>query len=54
MSTHVWGLGGNGARLIAGGYDACYRAVEASEDDAAAGVKDLEARAFTKQDVLVG
>jgi len=40
--------------VIAGGYDACYRAVEASEDDAAAGVKDLEARAFTKQDVLVG
>jgi N-acetylmuramic acid 6-phosphate etherase len=40
--------------VIAGGYDACYRAVEASEDDAAAGAKDLEARAFTKQDVLVG
>jgi N-acetylmuramic acid 6-phosphate etherase len=40
--------------IIAGGYDACYRAVEASEDDAAAGARDLEARGFTKQDVLVG
>jgi N-acetylmuramic acid 6-phosphate etherase len=40
--------------VIAGGYDACYRAVEASEDDAAAGARDLEARAFTNQDVLVG
>jgi N-acetylmuramic acid 6-phosphate etherase len=40
--------------IIAGGYEACYRAVEASEDDAAAGGKDLQARGFTKQDVLVG
>ncbi len=40
--------------IIAGGYEACYRAVEASEDDAAAGAHDLEARGFTKQDVLVG
>ncbi len=40
--------------IIAGGYDACYRAVEASEDDAAAGAEDLEARGFTKQDALVG
>ena len=40
--------------IIAGGYDACYRAVEASEDDAAAGARDLTARGFTKQDVLVG
>ena len=40
--------------IIAGGYEACYRAVEASEDDAAAGVNDLEARGFTKQDALVG
>ena len=40
--------------VIAGGYDACYRAVEASEDDAAAGANDLDARGFTKQDVLVG
>jgi N-acetylmuramic acid 6-phosphate etherase len=40
--------------IIAGGYEACYRAVEASEDDAAAGADDLEARGFTKEDVLVG
>jgi N-acetylmuramic acid 6-phosphate etherase len=40
--------------IIAGGYEACYRAVEASEDDAAAGAKDLLARGFTKADVLVG
>jgi N-acetylmuramic acid 6-phosphate etherase len=40
--------------IIAGGYEACYRAVEASEDDAEAGGKDLQARGFTKNDVLVG
>src|SRR6195256_6590268 len=40
--------------IIAGGYEACYRAVEASEDDAEAGEKDLRARGFTKGDVLVG
>ena len=40
--------------IIAGGYEACYRAVEASEDDAAASRADLEARGFTKADVLVG
>ena len=40
--------------VIAGGYEACYRAVEASEDDAEAGVQDLAARGFTKGDVLVG
>src|SRR3979411_569950 len=40
--------------IIAGGYEACYRAVEASEEDAAAGANDLEARGFTKQDALVG
>jgi N-acetylmuramic acid 6-phosphate etherase len=40
--------------IIAGGYEACYRAVEASEDDPDAGGKDLQARDFTKQDVLVG
>ena len=32
--------------IIAGGYDACYRAVEASEDDEAAGAHDLKARGF--------
>ena len=40
--------------VIAGGYDACYRAVEASEDDAEAGSRDLEKRGFSKGDVLVG
>ena len=40
--------------VIAGGYEACYRAVEASEDDATAGARDLEARGFTSQDALVG
>ncbi len=40
--------------IIAGGYEACYRAVEASEDDAAAAEKDLEARDFSERDVLVG
>ena len=40
--------------VIAGGYDACHRAVEASEDDAEASVIDLEGRGFGKRDVLVG
>jgi N-acetylmuramic acid 6-phosphate etherase len=40
--------------VIAGGYDACYRAVEASEDDAAAAEADLQQRSFTARDVLVG
>src|SRR6266576_487907 len=40
--------------VIAGGYDACYRAVEASEDDEAAGARDLQQRGFTKADALVG
>ena len=40
--------------IIAGGYEACYRAVEASEDDAEAGARDLLARGFTRNDALVG
>ncbi len=40
--------------IIAGGYEACYRAVEASEDDAKAGVDDLIARGVTGSDALVG
>ncbi len=40
--------------VIAGGYEACHRAVEASEDDAAAAEKDLETRNFSERDVLVG
>ena len=40
--------------IIAGGFEACYRAVEASEDDAEAGARDLQTRGFTKDDALVG
>jgi N-acetylmuramic acid 6-phosphate etherase len=40
--------------VIAGGYDACHRAVEASEDDAEAGAADLKQRGFAAGDVLVG
>lgn len=40
--------------IVAGGYEACYRAVEASEDDTEAGVRDLAARGFRNSDVLVG
>jgi len=40
--------------VIAGGYEACHRAVEASEDDATAGIDDLMARNFAKSDALVG
>jgi N-acetylmuramic acid 6-phosphate etherase len=40
--------------IIAGGFDACYRAVEASEDDASAGAADIVARGLTKNDALVG
>lgn len=40
--------------IMAGGYDALYQATESTEDDPAAGVRDLAARGFTKQDVLVG
>jgi N-acetylmuramic acid 6-phosphate etherase len=40
--------------VIAGGYDACYKAVEASEDDREAGAKDFQARGVTADDVVVG
>src|SRR4030095_10367393 len=40
--------------VIAGGYDACHRAVETSEDDADASRVDLEQRCFNGRDVLVG
>ena len=40
--------------IIAGGYEACYRAVEASEDDREAGGRDLEARGMTGADAVVG
>jgi N-acetylmuramic acid 6-phosphate etherase len=40
--------------VIAGGYDACHRAVEASEDDREAGGRDLMARGLTAGDAVVG
>ena len=40
--------------VIAGGYEACHRAVEASEDDAEASKVDLDQRGFNKKDALVG
>ena len=40
--------------VIAGGYDACHRAVEASEDDENAGGADLQQRGLTGKDVVVG
>jgi N-acetylmuramic acid 6-phosphate etherase len=40
--------------IIAGGYDACHRAVEASEDDRAAGARDLAAYGLTGADAVVG
>lgn len=40
--------------VIAGGYEACYKAVEASEDDAEAGARDLASWRFSKRDALVG
>jgi N-acetylmuramic acid 6-phosphate etherase len=40
--------------IIAGGYDALYKAVEASEDDRGAGRRDLEARGVTATDAVVG
>src|SRR6186713_334094 len=36
--------------IIAGGYEACYRAVEASEDDSDAGGRDLDSRGVTGRD----
>lgn len=40
--------------LIAGGHKACYRAVEASEDNADAGVRDMKKRRVTSRDIVVG
>ena len=40
--------------VIAGGYEACYRAVEASEDDENASRTDLNQRGFNSRDALVG
>jgi N-acetylmuramic acid 6-phosphate etherase len=40
--------------VIAGGYDALYKATEATEDDAQAGRTDLEARGLTEKDAVLG
>jgi N-acetylmuramic acid 6-phosphate etherase len=40
--------------IIAGGYEACHRAVEASEDDREAGGRDLDGRGVTGRDAVVG
>jgi N-acetylmuramic acid 6-phosphate etherase len=40
--------------VIAGGYDACYKAVEASEDDREAGARDLQERDLNDKDAVVG
>ncbi|HEX3557835.1 MAG TPA: N-acetylmuramic acid 6-phosphate etherase [Pyrinomonadaceae bacterium] len=40
--------------IIAGGYEALYRATEASEDDREAGAHDAEARGVGARDALVG
>lgn len=40
--------------VIAGGYDALYKAVEASEDDREAGAKDLQTRGVTGKDCVIG
>jgi len=40
--------------VIAGGYDALYKAVEASEDDKEAGAKDLQKRGLNEKDVVIG
>ncbi|HEX8160586.1 MAG TPA: N-acetylmuramic acid 6-phosphate etherase [Pyrinomonadaceae bacterium] len=40
--------------IIAGGYEALYRATEASEDDGGVGALDLDARGVTGADAVVG
>jgi N-acetylmuramic acid 6-phosphate etherase len=40
--------------IIAGGYDALYKAVEASEDDREAGATDLQMRGVTEKDAVIG
>ncbi|NNF00879.1 MAG: N-acetylmuramic acid 6-phosphate etherase [Pyrinomonadaceae bacterium] len=40
--------------VIAGGYDALHKAVEASEDDKHAGASDLQGRGLSKTDVVIG
>lgn len=40
--------------VIAGGYDALYKASEASEDNREAGAKDLQIRGLTEKDCVIG
>jgi N-acetylmuramic acid 6-phosphate etherase len=40
--------------IIAGGYDALYKAVEASEDDKEAGSLDLQSRKLSAKDAVIG
>ncbi|MDQ6786893.1 MAG: N-acetylmuramic acid 6-phosphate etherase [Acidobacteriota bacterium] len=40
--------------IIAGGYDALYKATEASEDNKKAGAEDLQKRGLTGKDAVVG
>ncbi len=40
--------------IIAGGYEACYKAVEASEDDREAGAADVQSRGVNANDAVVG
>ncbi|MEK7725464.1 MAG: N-acetylmuramic acid 6-phosphate etherase, partial [Acidobacteriota bacterium] len=40
--------------VIAGGYDALYKASEASEDNRDAGAKDVQTRGLTEKDAVVG
>jgi N-acetylmuramic acid 6-phosphate etherase len=40
--------------VIAGGYDALYKAAESSEDDRAAGAEDLQKRGLSEKDAVVG
>jgi N-acetylmuramic acid 6-phosphate etherase len=40
--------------IIAGGYEALYKASEASEDDTRAGARDLEKRGVTEKDAVIG
>lgn len=40
--------------IIAGGYDALYKATESSEDDREAGAKDLKQRGVTAKDAVIG
>lgn len=40
--------------IIAGGYDALYKATEASEDNREQGAKDLRSRDLTEKDAVVG